>query len=393
MKRWMKLCSLLFIVAGLLWVGAEGVFSPYEAIPYVPSTGVEVSVSSEVEYDPDTREFIYSYVFKSGAGSSQNTATFEVATQADVHGISHVEFEWSGMVISPPPGDLTTVVWNAGTVEAMPAPGSTRLMSFRSGGVPGIASTYTRGDVPPPDGRQFIDSGVERPSWPDDSVQVKSIGPDPRPSLPLDGPAFLERLIGLAAEANSLAWISDSATHNAIANSLGKAQQELQEENFGAARDTIEAILIFLDAERGNSIDNNAYYLCRANLEFLLDEALRPAGEFLVQVAALSKHVKPHKNEQVKIEVTPSSRANLEFSVFRVADRKLPNSLGNKVFSQTVTRVPGVFVFIWNGQTSDGGFAENGDYDIVVDANDGFGSIAKETVSVQVNRQGAGGRQ
>ena len=58
-----------------------------------------------------------------------------------------------------------------------------------------------------------------------------------------------------------------------------------------------------------------------------------------------------------------------------------------------MTRVPGVFVFIWNGQTSDGGFAENGDYDIVVDANDGFGSIAKETVSVQVNRQGAGGRQ
>lgn len=79
---------------------------------------------------------------------------------------------------------------------------------------------------------------------------------------------------------------------------------------------------------------------------------------------------------------------NLAISVYRVANRNLPGSLGDLVFQQTIPRFSGTYRFVWNGLNSQGQPAPNGDYDIVVEASDGFGGSDKETVGAQVNRQG-----
>ncbi len=382
MKRWMKLCPILLILTGLLWVGAEGIFSPYEMVEYVPSTGVEVTVSPKVEYESDTGEFIYFYDFSSGPGSSQKTASFEVATQADIRDISPIEFEWSGMQITPP-GDLATVVWNSGTVESMLPPGSMKLMSFRSEGVPGMALTYTRGDVPPPNGRQFFDPSVERPSWPNDSVKVPSIGPHPRPSLPLDGVAFAERLLGLADEAQELEWISEAESYTLFQTELQQIRQQIEDDQTNQARETIEALLLSLDDHRGSGLDDSAYYLFKANLEFFLHHLdTEPGPPITLNLTLKSKHVMPHRNERVELEVTPSTRADLTFTLYRVANRSLPNDLGEAVFVSTATGVESGYLFIWEGQTTTGEPAHNGNYELQVSAGD-----ASQSVSVQVNRQ------
>ncbi len=107
-----------------------------------------------------------------------------------------------------------------------------------------------------------------------------------------------------------------------------------------------------------------------------------PSKPISLNLTLHSKHVMPHRNQRVELEVTPSGPANLVFTLYRVANRNLPNDLGEPVYSQTATGVSSSFTFTWEGQTTTGEPAHNGNYELVVAA----GGVS-QSVSVQVNRQ------
>ena len=107
--------------------------------------------------------------------------------------------------------------------------------------------------------------------------------------------------------------------------------------------------------------------------------------EFDLQVSTISKHVKPNKGEAVEILVEADARADFQFDVYRVANRNLPRSLGDKVFSKSVNGVSS-HNFLWDGKSSEGVLVSNGDYDVEIKATS-LGREKKQTVSVQVNLQ------
>lgn len=132
------------------------------------------------------------------------------------------------------------------------------------------------------------------------------------------------------------------------------------------------------------SFDESGTWTTTAARNFQVEGVVEP---LTLQVAVDSKHVKPHKNENVVLNVTPSNSARLGFSVYRVANRNLPNELGDLVYSLETDAVT-QYEFVWSGEGFQGQTVSNGDYDVVIEANDLYGNESQQTVSVQVNRKG-----
>ncbi len=108
-------------------------------------------------------------------------------------------------------------------------------------------------------------------------------------------------------------------------------------------------------------------------------------AEIGLSVSVLSKHVMPHKGERVEIKVASDTNVDLQFDIYRVANRKLPRDLGDKVFSESVSGLTD-FTFVWEGNSMAGKFVNNGNYDVEIKASS-FGREETHVVSVQVNRQ------
>ncbi len=378
---------VLFLMSVLLYsaptYAEDNPYAPFEVVPYVPATGVDATVRAMVIYERESGAFEYLYELHSAETSTQKVFSFEVLALPDVTDEHPVGWGWSGS--QPPiyPDGIRTVSWGPMIEDDFLDPGTTTEMTFRSEGVPHITMTYTRGDVPPPHGGQVIDPTVKRPMWPDDSVKIPAVGPEHRPPLPLDGVAFAERLLGLAAEAQELEWIAEANSHALLQTELQQIRQQLDENQMNQARETIEALLLSLDDHRGSGLDDSAYYLFKANLEFFLHHLdTEPGPPISLNLTLHSQHVMPHRNQRVELEVTPSGPANLVFTLYRVANRNLPNELGEPVYSQTATGVTSSYTFTWEGQTTTGEPAHNGNYELVVAA----GGVS-QSVSVQVNRQ------
>lgn len=132
------------------------------------------------------------------------------------------------------------------------------------------------------------------------------------------------------------------------------------------------------------SFDESGTSTTTVTRNFLVEGTSEP---LTLQVAVDSKHVKPHRNENVVLIVTPSNFSSLGFSIYRVANRNLPNELGDLVYSrETDSAIE--YEFIWSGEDFEGKPVGNGDYDVVIEASDLYGNESQTVVSVQVNRKG-----
>ncbi len=254
--------------------------APYK-VPYIPATQIDFVITSACTFDPVTNLFKYEYKITSLPSSRQDIDEFimGVLISEDMCkelkspiGWSGWYSPWNSLVIYP----TATITWGPKMdyrKEKKPAfplrPGaSMEGFSFKSEGLPGIVTTYSRGDVPipvVPDDRPVID---KRPKAIDDCVKKKTIGPVPLPEEPVDPVTFAFRMQILTRQSGKLGWIKSETLTNKWAEILDGIKNYYGDKT--RLKDTFNALITELESQRGKQIDDNAYYLLKLNAEFLL---------------------------------------------------------------------------------------------------------------------------
>lgn len=81
-----------------------------------------------------------------------------------------------------------------------------------------------------------------------------------------------------------------------------------------------------------------------------------PSGSLTLQVSAISKHVQPHNNRRVEVEVSSNTApVSYDFSIYRAKNASLPNDLGARVFTQVIQSPTGAYTFIWEASRTTAG--------------------------------------
>ncbi len=104
----------------------------------------------------------------------------------------------------------------------------------------------------------------------------------------------------------------------------------------------------------------------------------------------LSKHVKPHKNEQARVRATATNPpTSLSYSIYRGGQGGPP--LGSPVLTvQDLPAPSGALELVWDGTDASGQQVANGSYLMVVTARDNAGHEASSSAHLVVNFQGGG---
>ncbi|GMU53717.1 MAG: hypothetical protein AMXMBFR33_28630 [Candidatus Xenobia bacterium] len=109
-----------------------------------------------------------------------------------------------------------------------------------------------------------------------------------------------------------------------------------------------------------------------------------------VELDVLSKHVKPHKNEQARVRATATNPpTSLSYSIYRGGQGGPP--LGSPVLTvQDLPAPSGALELVWDGTDASGQQVANGSYLMVVTARDNAGHEASSSAHLVVNFQGGG---
>ncbi len=106
-----------------------------------------------------------------------------------------------------------------------------------------------------------------------------------------------------------------------------------------------------------------------------------------LQLAVLSKHVKPHKGELARVRATASAPP----TQFTYAIYRGNSPSGQPVYtSAPVSSTSGVQELVWNGLNNAGQQVSNGSYVMVVTARSNTGATASDLAQIVVNFQGGG---
>ncbi len=91
---WVKMKPLVLIACLILL----GEFSVAEVeIPYIPPNKVNVVVHVNVDFDPDTQEYIYSYEVENLPDAEQKVVLFSIYPQGEVYDIRQPE-SWAILI-------------------------------------------------------------------------------------------------------------------------------------------------------------------------------------------------------------------------------------------------------------------------------------------------------
>ncbi len=107
-----------------------------------------------------------------------------------------------------------------------------------------------------------------------------------------------------------------------------------------------------------------------------------------LQLNVLSKHVKPHKNEQARVQATATNPpTTLSYSIYRGGQGEPPQ--GPPVLTAQGLPAPnGALELVWDGTDASGQRVANGSYVMVVTARDSTGHEASSSAHLVVNFQG-----
>ncbi|MBI3927906.1 MAG: hypothetical protein HY319_20360 [Armatimonadetes bacterium] len=383
----MRLAILTVLLGLVLASGARAEVNPdepVEFVPFQPATLVDPEVTIRTAYSAESGTFTYLYGVRSGLTSRQPLGTFSVGTSVGTLEKS-APFSWScgDFIGEGPEFGAEIVLCSPVDEEDMLAPGESIEITLRNRGVAGVGLSYVRGDVVPPQGNQVMlppPPGFSA-QFEDNSVKVKTVVPMPQPE-PFEPVAFADFLHQQLLEAAGLGWVT---SRDPVESLLLQARSQLAGGDSGGARSSLQALLGALDDGRGTQLDDNAYYLLKADVDFFLDR-LTPREALAIRATVASKHVQPHIGRRVEVQVESSAAPmTYDFSIFRVAQRPLPGQLGDLVFQQVVQSPTGTHTFTWDGLKGDGQRAHNGDYDLVIRGTDPFGRQASQTAGIQVN--------
>ncbi|HSR19104.1 MAG TPA: hypothetical protein VLM39_13505, partial [Ignavibacteriaceae bacterium] len=153
-------------------------------------------------------------------------------------------------------------------IEAFINPGEKKgIYSFQSSGIPKISNIYIQGF----NGKRDFETA--------DIISNSFTAYTLSPNNPMDTLVLIDiidSLIGYNLKSLYLNWISTQSTADKYASLLTTAKDQLQQNNFGAVKKTLQMVLTEVDKDSTSNITSEAYALLRYNTEYLLEHLPEP---------------------------------------------------------------------------------------------------------------------
>lgn len=123
---------------------------------------------------------------------------------------------------------------------------------------------------------------------------------------------------------------------------------------------------------------------------YVVEVTEQDTSKSTLHLGVLSKHVKPHKNEQARVQATATNPpTTLSYSIYPGGQGGPPQ--GPPVLTvQGLSAPSGALELVWDGTDASGQRVPNGSYVMVVTARDSTGSESSEAAHLVVNFQGGG---
>ena len=258
-----------------------------QTVAYPRCDLVKMEVVTHVDMVSATA-FQYSMTIRSMPESKQEIWTFGL----DIPVPTQQEKRWESIVSSlgrktlwwkdhPGIGGTSWLTWITGMRPNLQAGEEVCCLPISSAGMPGILPVFVQGrvdikDLPDEEelpGEETPNGGL--PVTGADPIQnsyhTVAVGPEVLPET-LSNEQMLDRLIALKDKAAGLGWIKDPGVVTSLNRKLANARKELDRWFVGkkTARNMLGAFINELDALRGKQVDENAYWLLKANAQYLI---------------------------------------------------------------------------------------------------------------------------
>jgi hypothetical protein len=106
--------------------------------------------------------------------------------------------------------------------------------------------------------------------WYINAFQGQTLSAQVLPDSQLQPALLIQRLISLKEQAASLGWIDNHGAANSLDQKLKNALADLQRGDNQAATGVLNAFLNELDAQHGKHVNDSAFFLLKANVQFIL---------------------------------------------------------------------------------------------------------------------------
>jgi len=202
--------------------------------------------------------------YRVNTSGRQTASVVVVAVRAPVQRMEGPSSEW--VLESPKPGD-SLATWRSGSAAADVVPGTFRtgFVLTAASGLPDIVTYWV-------EGRSGSALAADAAGMAQHGGQGQTVGiaavADQSPG------ALLSRLYNLQIQACTLAWITNRGDCNSLLNKVAAAREELSRNHPQPAAQQLEALLRQLNGKHSpgawESVTDNAYWLLRANTEFVM---------------------------------------------------------------------------------------------------------------------------
>jgi hypothetical protein len=261
-----------------------GVWASAFAQTLEPATKISVNVGVTVERQVEDGWFRYRYLMANSVESGQDLARFRVEYEGESPTIVEPD-GWSGKaskrqvlydgeanVLDPrTPNGRRYVHWFPWEGMYLKPGSSQGGFVVISAGLPSIVASYFAGYVKPlsvPYGEADVLPEVISNFY-QNSVRGKTLGPVDPPD-PFDPVAFLDGVIAQADEAGTLGWIKSPGVSTSLGAKLANARRQIGADNRSAGN-ILAAVVNEAEALRGKQITDEAFYLLKFNLLYLME--------------------------------------------------------------------------------------------------------------------------
>ncbi|MBU1598521.1 hypothetical protein KKG61_00170 [bacterium] len=253
-----------------------------------PKDKIVVYVKSEVEFDPDSGTYKYSYGVISGASSVQDIESFGIVYDREKVSVTTLispNDDWfEGFHITFPYWDWAYVGADKGGIEP-----DTSVTGFSAvgSGLPGIVNCYAdgyaelwtfsnyEGEIAASQEDIFLYENSDETNLleyiPTDlGVAGKTVGPI-APLEVFEPLSFLDNLVSLKEQAYSLGWIDNKGILNSLDQKLEAAKKNIQKGKINTAKNILEAFINEVEAQKEKHLSSEAYALLKFNAQYLIE--------------------------------------------------------------------------------------------------------------------------
>lgn len=269
-----KFIVIVFLLSIFSFILIEnGISQGLNEVPYEPATKIQFVITPSCSYDSSTGFFTYEYRLYSKPSSLQNIWTFEMEADVSCEDLRSPS-GWKCIYFKKLPSVSHPILsWGTDGEPSRLRPGNTASgFLFRSLGIPGIVTSYNEGWVQPPWYPEGMAPADNRPKWPEDSVKSKTIGPVSIPPVTFDPLIFVDNIINLKHSAFDLGWIDNQGIMNSLDKKLEHAKAKLQNGQNNTAKNELNALLNELNAQKGKHVNDSAYAVLKANVDYLISK-------------------------------------------------------------------------------------------------------------------------